>query len=565
MRSGHVAGLCIFLLAGVAFAADDVKKFKPAKPGPPQEVHPTRDPAPIANAIDREIDRLLSASMIPASPRSDDGEFLRRVSLDVAGRIPTWERAAHFIDDSDPDKRRKLIDALLASLEFGQRQADVWRPLLAPRDPANTKPQVDRFSPWLAEQFNRNRGWDKITAELVGMTGDVKDRPDSSFLMANAENAQPKANLVAASLGTTFLGIQLQCAECHDHPFAPWKQEDFWGIAAFFGKTRNSGTKGPPWILTEDPDPKPLDVKNGGVARPVMRAGGQIVIPATGGNKGAGAIVAAKLLGGKSMTLDDESAFRPRIIEWLTAKDNPYFAKAFVNRVWASLFGRGLVYPLDQMHANNAPSHPEVLDLLAKEFIASEFDVKHLFRCICLTEAYQRSSRPVEGNTANVKLLSRMAVKPIGPESLYDSLLVVYSGSKSLPTKGKPEGSKPMKPQPGAKPMGPVNPRDEFIHFFRGQGGAEPGEFAHGIPQFLRRMNGDEFNQPGPMIQRLVDTCAATDKVIEALFLATLTRRPSADERALMNKYIASRPTPSEGYAGALWVLLNSGEFVLNR
>jgi hypothetical protein len=593
MKSFRSGAVLVALLAGVAipFAptrADEPKAVKPGgKPTPAAEARPARDFLSISAAIDREIDRRLAEAKVPASPPADAAEFLRRAYLDIAGRIPTADRAAAFLDSADPDKRRKLIEELLAAPDFGRHLADLWRPLLAPRDPANTKPQVDRFSPWLAEQFNRNRGWDRIAADLLGATGDVKDRPETTFLMTHAENAQPKADMLAAAAGRAFLGVQLQCAECHDHPFAPWKQADFWGVAAFFGKVRNTGTKGPPWGLSEDPDPKPLDVKNGGVQRPVVRPGGAIVIPSTGGNKGAGRVVPAKVLGGEPRQLDDAVPFRPEFVTWATAEGNPYFARAFVNRTWAQFFGRGLVNPVDNMHGDNPPSHPAALDLLAAEFAASGFDVRHLVRCVCNSRAYQRTSRPTAGNEAAAELFARMAVKPVGPEALYDSVVVVFGmgvdknspkpgagrkpgeakpGEKPTKPPVQPEAGKPMPTKPEAgKPALPVNPRDEFVNFFRGQGGAEPGEFAHGIPQFLRRMNGELFNAGGPLVGRLVKEGAAPEKAIEALFLATLSRRPTAKERELMAKYVARRPTPEQGYAGVLWVLLNSGEFVLNR
>src|SRR5262249_42880356 len=348
-------------------------------------------------------------------------------------------------------------------------------------------------------------------SDLLGFAGDVKDRPASTFLMTHGENFQPKPDLLAAAAGKAFLGVQLQCAECHDHPFAPWKQADFWGVAAFFGKVRNTRINGPPYVLTEDADPKPLDVKNGGSPRPTSGPGGAITIPGTGGNKGAGEVVAAKVLGGKPLTLDDAAPFRPTFVEWATGRENPYFARAFVNRAWAQLFGRGLVHAVDNLHADNPPSHPELLDLLAREFADSEFDVKHLYRCVCNSNAYQRSSRALPGNEKDALLLSKMAVKPIGPEAIYNSIETVLGENKNASGGGKaggnkPAGTKPAGTKPAAgKPASPaVSPRDEFVNFFRGQGGAEPGEFAHGIPQFLRRMNGAQFNAGAPMIERLV-------------------------------------------------------------
>jgi hypothetical protein len=568
-----VAALAVVALSGPALVADDPKPGKPVKPPPPQEKHPARDVAPVVVVIDREIDRRLAEAKVPPSPQTDDAEFLRRAYLDLAGRIPSCDRATAFLDSRDADKRAKLIDELLATPDFGRHLAETWRPLLAPTDPTSGKYQPDRFSPWLAQELNRNVGWDKLAAGMLAFTGDVKDRPQSEFLMRHGEGFQPRPDKLAAAIGTAFLGIQVQCAECHDHPFAPWKQADFWGVAAFFGRLRNTGVKGPPFVLTEDPDPKPLDVKNGGPERLTLRPGGAIVIPSAGGNKGAGEIIPAKVLGGPPQTLDDAAPFRPAFVAWLTARDNPYFARALVNRTWGQLFGRGLVHPVDNMHENSPASHPALLDALAQEFVASEFDVKHLLRCICNSRAYQRSSRPVPGNEGDNVLVSKMAVKPIGPEALYDSLAVVFAQSKSFapgkpggskPVGGKPDAGKPSKPTGGKPDMG-GDPRDLFVRHFRGQGGIEPGELAHGIPQFLRRMNGELFNAPAQIVERLVAENAPPERAVETLFLATLSRRPTADEQALMTKYVAGRPTPDAGYSGVLWILLNSGEFVVNR
>jgi hypothetical protein len=578
--ASSAAALALALLAGVLAGGfrppvqgDDPKPVKPgAKPTPAADDRPARDFVPVAAAIDQEIDRRLANANVPPSPPADDAEFLRRACLDVAGRIPTAERAAAFLDSTDPHKRQKLVDELLASPDYGRHAADLWRPLLAPIDLSKKRPPVDRFAAWLAEQFNRNRRWDRFAADLLGVTGDIKDRPESEFLMANGENFQPKPSLLAAATGRVFLGVQVQCAECHDHPFAPWTQADFWGLAAFYGKLRNTGTKGPPFVLTEDPDPKPLEVKNGGVERLVIRPGGAVVIPSAGGNKGAGREIPAKLLGSPPRTLDDDAPFRPELVAWVISPQNRYFARAFVNRTWAQFFGRGLVNPIDNQHDGNPPSHPALLDLLAREFVESGFDVKHLVRCVCNSRAYQRTSRPAAGNEKDAELFSRMAVKPIGPEALYDSLMVIYNlgGDKNKPGPGGKPMTKPgEKPQPqpdAAKPAsGPMSPRDEFVNFFRSQGGADPAEFSHGIPQFLRRMNGDPFNAPAPIVERLVRENASPEKVIETLFLATLSRRPTPREQELMANYVARRPTREQGYAGVLWVLLNSGEFVLNH
>jgi hypothetical protein len=500
-----------------------------------------REPRAVAADIDRALDRRLTEARVPASPEADDAEFLRRVSLDLTGRIPSLAKTTAFLDSADPEKRSKLIDELLASREYGQHFATIWRQRLAPPPPGlKGKGTRDDFSPWLTEQFNRNRGWDRVVRDLLTAEGDVAKTPQSAFLMANAENSQPQPALIAGSAARLFLGVQLRCAECHDHPFAQWKQTEFWAAAAFFGKLRNTSKKGPPFILTEAPE------------KGAAPAGASITIPGSAG-KAAGKVVKARFLGGEEPAVKDDAPLRPAFADWLAAPDNPYFARALVNRTWAHLFGRGFVNPVDDFHDDNPPSHPELLKLLADEFRDSGFDLKHLFRCICNSKAYQRTSRPLAGNEKDQELFSRMGVKLMSPEAFYDSLTVVFAVDKS----GKYAA-------PGAKAP-PLEPRDDFVRFFRAQGEAADGGLNPGIPQFLRRMNGDAFNAGAPLVAHLVHARATPKQAIETLYLAVLTRRPTDEEVKLLSAYMARRTDPEQGYAGVLWVLLNSGEFVLNH
>jgi hypothetical protein len=498
------------------------------------------DPLTVAAAIDREIDAALTAARVPASPPADDAEFLRRVTLDLTGRIPTLERTIAFLDDKDPKKRSRLIDDLLASRDYGQHFGTVWRNRLAPPSPVNNKPQRDVFAPWLADQFNRDRGWHEIVTDLLTVEGDVAKHPQSAFLIANSEGFRPQPGLVAASSARMFLGVQLQCAECHDHPFAPWKQRDFWAVAAFFNRLGNGGKKGPPFFLTEEPAPG---------AGPAPAA---ITLP-SGAGKAAGQVVKARFLGGDEPALRDSGPLRPAFASWLTAPENRFFAPALANRTWSQFFGRGLVNPADDFRDDNPPSHPELLRLLADECRASDFDLKHFARCVCNSKAYQRTSRPVTGNERDAQLYSHSAVRPLSPEAFYDSLTVLYAPHKS----GKFAGG-------GQAPK--LEPRDEFVRFFRAQGeAAAEGGLNPGIPQFLRRLNGETFNQGSPLTAYLVQRDVPRKEAIELLYLAALSRRPGADEVGLMTGYLDRRPGAAEGYAGVVWILLNTGEFVLNH
>jgi hypothetical protein len=222
--------------------------------------------------------------------------------------------------------------------------------------------------------------------------------------------------------------------------------------------------------------------------------------------------------------------------------------------------GRGLVQPADGFHADSVASHPEVLDLLAHELVAEEFDLRHVIRIICHTRAYQRTSRPVEGNAADTALYSHMAIKSLRPEMLYDSLSVLLY---PVPPKGSKPGSKPPPPRPRALPE---ISRSEFVVMFGTRPDETEGSIVNsGVPQFLRLLNGKLLNSESPGLGRLLKGEQSPDEAIDAIYLAALSRRPTADELELMTDFVAAHRDDRDGYAGALWALVNSAEFVLNH
>lgn len=266
-----------------------------------------------------------------------------------------------------------------------------------------------------------------------------------------------------------------------------------------------------------------------------------------GSGKAAGQAVKARFLGGDEATLDENAPFRPRFAEWATASENPYFARAAVNRLWAHFFGRGFVNPLDNFDESNPPSHPELLDRLAKEFTSSGFDLKHLARCIANSKTYQRTHLPTPGNEADTVAFSHMAVKVLTPEALFDS--------RALATRGGTE-------RPEA--------REQFTRTFRFDDESSPTEYIQGIPQLLRLMNapvvGSAKGDRGTTnIERLISSSTDRTEAITTLFLAALSRRPTASEVELMSDYLSRRKDDREGYRGVLWILLNSSEFALNH
>jgi hypothetical protein len=519
---------------------------------PPEKV---RGVPVLAQFIDTQIDQRLQSEKVPASPLADDAEFLRRIYLDLTGHIPPLEKTVAFLDSKDTQKRTSLIEELLASPDYGTHFAIHWANLLL----TGETPAKDRktFETWLASQMNKETGWDSLVRDMLTAEGDPAKVPQAVFVMAQSENNQVQPNLLAAATTRYFLGVQLQCAECHNHPFTTWKQTDFWGVAAFYSKTKyQKATKTSPvsGILEMEPlaDPKKKSKEPAGAA---------IAIPGTAG-KAAGNIIKAKFLDADEPDLGSKTPFRPSLADWITARDNPYFARAAVNRMWAHLFGRGLVHPVDDMHADNPGYHAELLDALAAEFTASGYDFKHLLRCITTSQTYQRTSRPLPDNADDQVLFSHMATRVMSPEAMYNALTRAL-GVKDLTITG---GTLPTPGIGGAKKNAPTTPRDKFVRFFNTQDADSVStDFTHGIPQALALMNDPQFNKGGPVVEQLLKENLPPAKAIDRLFLSTLSRPPSTEESRIFAAYLDRQPNAAAGYSGALWILLNTQEFVLIR
>jgi hypothetical protein len=551
-----------------------------AKPAPAALVArpiSSRDPRPVVEAIDRAIDGRLSAANQTAAPEADDAEFLRRATIDITGQIPSVATARAFLDDTAPDKRTKLVDGLLANPNYGRRFGSVWRRLIQPKPAAGGKPQTDRFTPWMADQLNAGRGWNEIVRELMTTEADLARDGRAYFLQVNSESFEPKPNLLAASTARLFLGVQLGCAECHDHPFAEWKQTEFWNLAAFYGRLHKRSKSDFTW--TEEGS----------------TAGAEITIPDNGG-KAAGQVVPARFLGGKAPQGDARqpagsqpviphfngtTPLRGVLADWITARDNPYFARAAVNRLWAHFFGHGLVEPLDGFQADYTASHPEALDKLAAEFVAADYDLRHVIRIITSTRAYRRTSRPAAGKEPHAEqpaadLLARMNVKVLDADTLYDALTAAVNAdlttrgpqmidaSNGSSSTGSTAGKKMVKVS-RPEPMS-IGPRDEFVGFFRSAAGeAGPTNYAHGVPQLLRLMNADLLNVGTPAAKQAAASTATVDEKIEAMYLAALTRRPTDEQRKLIAEYVKEHGSSEQAWSDVFWMLVNSSEFLVNR
>ena len=516
--------------------AEKVAEKPVAKPVATIPTPAAKDAAALAKVIDAEINRKLADAKVVPSARSTDEEFLRRAYLDITGVIPTADKARAFLDDTAADKRAKLIDELLADPHYGRRMADIWAAKLFPKDSGNRFVLKEPLYKWLEDEFNTNPGWDKFVTRLVTATGTVADNPAVTYFLANRS-----VDKLTDTTAQHFLGIQLQCAQCHNHPFTSWKQTEYWGMAGFYSKVKADNPKN----ANKGGDNTTIGVQEG--KGPTRQ---KDFFPESAKT------VPAKFLGGDEPKVGAADPYRPVLAKWMTAADNPFFAKAMVNRTWAHLFGRGFLNPVDDMLPEHEPSHPELMDALAKHVgTTGAFDLKYLIKAICLSDAYQRTSKPLGDNKDDKALASHMAVKVLSPEQLFDSLGQVTGNLKDA--KG-PKGAA------GAQKGVRVGSRDQFVNFFlAGADTTSPLDYETGIPQALRLMNSPIANSPAA-VRAVTGGTSKPEEAIEKIYLAALSRRPTADETKTLTAHVGRVGAPT-AYGDILWAVLNSSEFTLVR
>ncbi|MBI1901705.1 MAG: DUF1549 domain-containing protein [Planctomycetia bacterium] len=495
---------------------------------------PTSAAPPSEQEMAARIDALLAArwkqeGVTPAASASD-AEFLRRASLDLTGTIPTVNEVREFLADTSADKHRKLIDSLLKKPTHATHFSNVWRNALLPVDANQVFFGGDNgFRSWLRSQFSQNVPYDKIVTDVLVARGQGGQVGPALFYTA----LQLKPEELAASTSKIFLGVQIQCAQCHNHPFDHWKQDDFWGYAAFFGQlAQPQGNQQFAAMVT--------DADTGDVKLPESEV-----------------VVKPKFLAGEASE-DGVLTRRMRLALWMTSRDNAFFSRAAVNRVWAMLFGRGIVEPVDDLGGKNAPSHPEVLDELSKYFADTGFDLNRLIRTLAATKAYQLSSASDGENRP--ELFARMAIKSLTADQMYDCLqdamrrreLSAYTG------------------QPGQQFAGGFDQlRQQFLARFNAPGQGTT-EFHSGIPQALMLMNGQVIVQAtnlqqSDLLGALDAPFFSDDDRLEILFLSTLSRFPTDDERPGATAHLENASNKRQALSDVLWALLNSAEFALNH
>jgi len=523
--------------------------------------------------IDSMVEKTWKENGLASTEMASDGEFVRRVTLDIVGRIPTLEETKSYLQEKGSDKRGKLIDRLLASDEYGRNFANVWVKLLIPADLVNPRDvNRDALHAWLEREFNRNRPWNEMSHELIAATGRWDENPAVNFILANQDNNN---SIRTTSMVTRlFLGVQTQCTECHDHPWNAWKQDQFHGVNAFFVGTREKRTTKPGnqqqtdfWTLEEVPfqDTRMKGVffeRRNGLSvftEPTYLDGRNL--KALSGEKPSKGDVTEFL---KEQVKQDKPVYLRQVLaDAVTAPDNPYFARAMVNRVWYHFMGHSFTKNVDDFdNGLDEPSMPDLLDKLAEDFKANNYDLKKLVHWIATSKPYGLSTkRKGKKSDEAVGFFSFQLTRPLTPEQLYDSVLTLTQIERSSESANSSGERKRF--------------IDEFVRTFSNDDSPTAAPTYDGtITQSLMMMNSPLMNRvtscvPGSYLHELIKDESRSDKErIESIYLAALSRRPTSHEVKAIGAMLDQAKDKNDRiyvYSDVLWAVVNSAEFALNH
>jgi hypothetical protein len=494
---------------------------------------------PAHNFVDEKLIAKWKDLGLTPSPLCGDEEFFRRLHLDAIGTLPSPAEVKKFLADRRPDKRNRAIAHVLDRPEFVDFWTLKWGDLLRINRDYLSQKGMWSFHNWVRASLRDKKAVDRMVREIITAEGSTfTEGPANFYLVARtpADWAETTAQL--------FLGVRMQCARCHHHPFEKWSQDDYYGLTAFFVRLGRKGSR---------------DFGLFGREQVVfLRPQGEQRHPRTGG------IVKPHPLDGPVM--DDRFDRRHKLAQWLTAKTNPFFARNIVNRFWGYLMGRGLVEPLDDLRATNPASNPELLDALAADFVKHKYDLKHLLRTILRSRAYQLSSLATAGNRADVTnvYFSRYTVKRLTAEQLADALDFATGTRQKYP--GLPLGTRAIQLPDARVPSFLMDifgrPRRQVV--CECERTVQPN-----IAQALHLLNGSFLNTkiaaPTGRIAKLLKAKTDPGKIVEELYLVTLSRPPRPKEARAARQWVARAKTTGEGLQDLLWVLLNTREFLFNH
>jgi hypothetical protein len=504
---------------------------------------------PAVNYIDELVNERLKKLYILPSDLCDDETFLRRIYLDLTGVPPNVEQYRKFMADARANKRAVLIDELLASDGFSRVWAGIWgewvRLIASGYIPDATDAKAaNTYAQWILKQFKENRPFNEFVADQIkGRGSNLADAPSNLYTMLVQDRAfRPKD--FAANFSQLMTGIQMQCAECHNHPFDRWTMNDYYGNVSFFtGIRRKQGVQYRDFIVYNDPDAPPAKHLIDGRPIPPTVLGGEQPVPAD---------------------VDRLEA----LAAWLTSPDNPHFARNFANRVWGHFFVRGLVEPVDDMRISNPPTNGPLLDALAEKFAKSNFDLRALVRDVCNSRTYQLSIHPNDTNADDRRQFSRRVLRRTRADMLLDSIVAATGGSHSF--RSWPEGTMAMEYHPRASAP---TAGDPFLSTF---GRSKRGSICVcetrnevTISQTLHLLVGDTMQrnvEKGTVIPALIKEKKTPEEIIEELYIRALTRKPKPEElKSLLALIPAGEKADEAFFKDVFSSLLNSSEFMFNH
>ncbi len=495
--------------------------------------------------LDRHIDVVLKREGITPSRQTDDAEFLRRIHLDMTGVIPTPEQVMDFVNDGSKNKRSKKIDELLASKESVDYWTLLWVNWLIGRRDEGDDRRVG-LTGWVKDALETNMPYNQFVSELVAADGELQDNAAGNYVLRYERSPV----FLTSHTSRLFLGLPMQCAECHDHKTEAWLQEDFYSIAAFFTGIR-SEEKG----YIKDMMGKNTEMEN------YLITNSPEVQMASYMFDGTSESVPPRFLDGTDYR-GENTKKRQALAEWMTANDNPYFSKAIVNRIWKHFMGRAFVEPVDGFGEEYPPTNPDLLAWLAEDFVIHGFDLQHLMRTILHSKAYQRSSVTNDSNKDDEIYYSHAYMKPLSAEQFFYSMLQA-TGFERLQKRKDPGQVENMKRQHLRR----------FL-FLLDNGEMEEIEAFNGtVPQALMMINGDLVNdsanhkERGSFVNYVLDNWRDTIDRVQFIYLTVLSRKPTTKEQSYFQRYLErSLYTDKDlAYEDLYWVLLNSAEFSLNH
>ena len=516
---------------------------------------------PAVQSSSSRVDRLLSdeifAQLSPGqlAPPTGDLTYLRRVWLDLLGQIPPPEEITAFVLSKDPQKRANLVDRLLNDPRFGRNWGRYWRDVILYRRTEERAMATSRIlTEYFAGHFQANTPWDQIASEIITATGEVRESGSTAIIVAQA--GEPENT--AAEIARIFMGIQIQCAQCHDHPYDRWKRQQFHELAAFFPRvavrpTRATGERGFQVVADDQPPRRQGKKKANRRVRGTLEhymsdlenptAQGQMIQPAlftTGQKLDVGVTDARR---------------RGTLAQWVTSDNNEWFSKAIVNRLWSELIGEGFVEPIDDLGPDREPQAPRTFDFVSAEFARNGYDVKWLFRTIMSTEAYQRESRPRRQSADAPFTASRR--QPLRSDQLFDVFLQVVEADQRQPDNAFRKNT---------RQTGPNGPRSVFQNMFGYDPSQPREEVAASIPQALVLMNSAQVNraiQGGKPwgLGKWLREIEGDRTLVHELYLRCLAREPTAQETKTCLSYVKRTRDRRIAFEDILWTLINSAEF----